>query len=75
MNLARPFLAAGVADVVLTLWDIPDTPTAGVMMAFHGELVQGADAADALASAQRAAIRENRSGPPWWSAFVVISRS
>ena len=72
---ARPFLAAGVPDVLLTLWDIPDVPTVDVMVAFHRATVRGADAAEALAEAQRAAIKENRSGPPWWSAFIMISRS
>ncbi|MFA5910465.1 MAG: CHAT domain-containing protein [Vicinamibacterales bacterium] len=74
MNLARPFIAAGVQQVLVTVWDIPDELTATLMLDFHRALASGMDASCALANAQRLA-KQRSSTSNWWSGFVLIASS
>jgi CHAT domain-containing protein len=71
MSLARPFLAAGSAAVIGTLWTLDDALGPDVTVAIHRELQRGAGASEAVASAQRAAIS---AGLPArvWAAFAVM---
>jgi CHAT domain-containing protein len=70
LSLARPLLAGGAATIVGTLWDVPDDGV-GVFVELHRGLLGGMAAADALAAAQRRAIR---SGVPvgLWGAITAI---
>jgi CHAT domain-containing protein/Flp pilus assembly protein TadD len=67
-GLAYSFLRAGVPATVSTLWDVSDETTVELLVDFHHELVAGRSAAEALQSAQRAAIK--RSPPRVWAAFI-----
>jgi tetratricopeptide (TPR) repeat protein len=73
LNLARPFLVAGAATVVASLWKVDDDAASDLVLAFHRELEARRDPGEALAAAQRQRISENRP-PADWAAFVVIGR-
>lgn len=77
MDLARPFLWAGVETVLGTLWPVDDRATADVLAAFHAHLARGLSPAMALARAQRdmAARTDRFQAPVFWAAFVLISQA
>jgi CHAT domain-containing protein len=72
VSLTRAFLHAGAANVVATLWPVDDWATAGLMEEFYREYVPPADAARALAVAQRALLAAPAtSNPFYWAGFVA----
>jgi hypothetical protein len=71
LGLARAFLTAGAATVVVSLWDIPDADTGPLMSAFYARLRAGEPAAQALRTAVLSA-RAAGADPAAWSAFVLI---
>jgi CHAT domain-containing protein len=74
-SLARPFIAAGVPTVVASLWDIDDRASRHFFVTFHRALRRGEGVADALRSAQLAAISESDrvlKDPANWSTFTVV---
>ncbi len=73
LNLARPFLAAGVPDVVASLWDIDDTVSRRFFVAFHRAMLAEGDPVLALRKAQIAFLRDadaSLSHPASWAAFI-----
>src|SRR5262249_56839885 len=56
-SLARPFLAAGVPDVVGSLWDIDDSVSHRFFVDFHRALKEEGDPVVALREAQIAHLR------------------
>jgi tetratricopeptide (TPR) repeat protein len=75
LSLARPFLAAGVPDVLGTLWDVDDDAAAALVPRFHRRLRAGVAPSQALREAQLelksssdSRLRDYRA----WSGFVVI---
>jgi CHAT domain-containing protein len=72
VGLVQAFLYAGSARVLATTWPVADRPTATLMTAFYEELRAGAPEDVALARAQRAALREAKTGSPlYWAGFVL----
>jgi CHAT domain-containing protein len=67
-GLAYSFLRAGVPATISTLWDVSDQDVAEVLVDFHHRLVEGVPAAEALRSAQRAAMKH--SAPRAWAALI-----
>jgi CHAT domain-containing protein len=67
-GLAYSFLQAGVPATISTLWDVSDEGVADLLVDFHHQLVDGKPAAEALRSAQRAAMK--RRAPRAWAAFI-----
>lgn len=75
MTLARPFLAAGAASVVATLWDVEDRPTARLLTALHRALRLGLSPADALRAAQLELLNSSDPSdrlPRHWGALAVF---
>jgi CHAT domain-containing protein len=70
LGLCRGFLMAGATQVVASLWDVPDAPTAELMLELRTRLDAGLDAARALREAQ-AAVRERHPDPAAWAAWVL----
>jgi CHAT domain-containing protein len=70
-GLPSALLAAGARSVVMTLWTIPDAPTADLMTAFYRELLAGRSKAVALRAAMLA-TRERHPDPANWAAFTLI---
>jgi CHAT domain-containing protein len=73
LSLARSFLAAGVPEVVSSLWDLDDEAGARLVTDFYRRLAVGAEAAAALRETQLAAVREHRSIKSW-SALQILGR-
>jgi CHAT domain-containing protein len=71
VSLARPFLAAGVPAVVVSLWDVRDASTHELFGAFHRAFRARDDPARALREAQLLMIRNGRPAHEW-AAFTVI---
>lgn len=74
IGLARSFMAAGTPSIVVSLWDIPDTPTAELMVDFYTELSKGQDKAQALRQAMLLAI-DKYPNPRDWAAFTLIGEA
>jgi CHAT domain-containing protein/Tfp pilus assembly protein PilF len=75
LNLVRPFLAAGVPNVLGTLWDIDDRSSSAFFVRFHTLLRSGKGPLDALREAQLANLRssdESVRSPANWAAFVLF---
>jgi CHAT domain-containing protein len=72
-SLAQALLIAGVRSVVATLWRVDDAQSVDLATSFYRHLQSGASPGDALANAQRDAIRKE-SGYSW-GAYTVSGRS
>jgi CHAT domain-containing protein len=72
-SLAQAFLAAGARNVVATLWRVDDRDAVELARAFYRQLGTGDPPEDALAAAQRAAIR--RGSGFTWAAYEAFGTS
>jgi CHAT domain-containing protein len=72
VGLVEAFLYAGSANVLATLWSVEDRATARLMGTFYRELAAGRSETEALAYAQREALRDARTSHPYyWAGFVL----
>ncbi|MBW4691575.1 MAG: CHAT domain-containing protein [Lyngbya sp. HA4199-MV5] len=71
VGLARSFLAAGTSNLVVSLWAIPDAPTATLMTQFYRNLRQTNDKAQALRQAMLITMKTHPN-PRDWAAFTLI---
>ena len=74
MGLARGFLSAGAASLVVSLWTVNDPATAKLMTAFYRKLRGGMSIRAALRSAALE-IKSQYEHPYYWAPFVLISHS
>lgn len=75
VSLAMGFFYAGVPNVMMTLWSVPDQSTSEIMTLFYKELKNGVGKADALRNAKLKFLvtaDENTSDPYYWAAFTMI---
>jgi len=75
LSLSRPFLAAGVPDVVASLWDIDDAVSHRFFISFHRALLERGSPESALRETQLALLRGNDvwlSHPASWAAFICM---
>jgi CHAT domain-containing protein len=70
-SLSQAFLFAGASNVIATLWPVQDSEAAKIASDFYQGFKGQASASEALAAAQRNAIRR-RSGLTW-AAYTVSS--
>ncbi len=73
LGLSRSFLTAGVENVVVSLWAVPDEPTALLMTEFYRALQQNPNRAAALRQAMLA-TRASYDQPVNWAAFTLFGR-
>ncbi|MBW4522153.1 MAG: CHAT domain-containing protein [Scytolyngbya sp. HA4215-MV1] len=71
LGLSRSFLSAGATSLIVSLWAIPDAPTATLMTQFYRNLSQNPDKAQALRQAMLT-TRTQYPEPSNWAAFVLI---
>ncbi|MEM8641178.1 MAG: CHAT domain-containing protein [Cyanobacteria bacterium P01_G01_bin.54] len=71
VGLARSFMTAGADTVIVSLWAIPDAPTAELMVTFYEQLARHGDKARALREAMLA-TQQNHPHPMNWAAFMVV---
>jgi CHAT domain-containing protein len=76
-GIARPFLIAGVSQVVGTLWDVKDSASAMLLSGFYREIADGVPVIRALRDVQLAAIGQRRfnkkDGSCAWCSLAVVS--
>ncbi len=71
IGLSRSFLTAGAASIVVSLWAVPDSPTAQLMEQFYANLQTTPNKAQALRQAMLK-TKESRPNPRDWAAFTLI---
>ncbi len=72
VGLSRSFLVAGASTVMVSLWQVPDRPTADLMRGFYQNWrQQGMDKAQALRQAMRQ-VKQVSPDPVNWAAFTLI---
>ncbi|MBE9080364.1 CHAT domain-containing protein [Romeria aff. gracilis LEGE 07310] len=71
VGLSRSLITAGVPSVIVSLWSVPDAPTAELMTEFYRQLREGQDKAQALRQAMLATMAEHPN-PRDWAAFTLI---
>jgi CHAT domain-containing protein len=75
LSLGRPFLAAGVPDVVASLWDVDDSISRQFFVVFHRALLAEGDPNLALRKAQLVLLKGENSTlahPASWAAFICM---
>ena len=71
-GLQRAFKIAGVKNIIMSLWSVPDQQTQEMMVAFYEHwLNEGMELADAFRTAQRE-MREKYEDHYYWAGFVLI---
>lgn len=71
IGLSRSLMAAGTPSVVVSLWSVPDAPTADLMTEFYDQMRQGQDKAQALRQAMLTTMATHPN-PRDWAAFTLI---
>ncbi|NER84324.1 MAG: CHAT domain-containing protein, partial [Leptolyngbya sp. SIO1D8] len=74
IGLSRSFIAAGVPSVIVSLWAVPDAPTAELMTEFYRQLDQGQNKAQALRQAMLIMMQDHPD-PKDWAAFTLIGEA
>lgn len=71
IGLSRSLITAGVPSVVVSLWSVPDAPTAELMTEFYRQLQNNSDKAQALRQAMLQTLKTHPH-PRDWAAFTLI---
>jgi CHAT domain-containing protein len=71
VGLARSLMVAGTPSVIVSLWSVPDAPTAELMIEFYRQLQQNPDKAQALRQAMLTTL-ERHPDPRNWAAFTLL---
>jgi CHAT domain-containing protein/ATP/maltotriose-dependent transcriptional regulator MalT len=74
IGLSRSLFAAGVPSVIVSLWSVPDAPTAPLMKEFYQQLQSNPDKAQALRSAMLKTMKKHPD-PRDWAAFTLIGEA
>ncbi|MCY6493854.1 CHAT domain-containing tetratricopeptide repeat protein [Leptolyngbya sp. GGD] len=74
VGLSRSFIAAGVPSVIVSLWSVPDAPTADLMTEFYQQLQRNPDKAQALRQAMLKTLKTHPQ-PRNWAAFTLVGES
>jgi CHAT domain-containing protein len=70
-GLQRAFKIAGVKEMLITLWQIPDRETKELMQVFYANILQGDSYYTALKKAQLQ-MKANNPDPAIWAGFELI---
>ena len=71
VGLSRALITAGVPSVIVSLWAVPDSPTAALMTEFYRQLQPGQTKAQALRQAMLVTL-ETHPEPINWAAFTLM---
>ncbi|HEY9858458.1 MAG TPA: CHAT domain-containing tetratricopeptide repeat protein, partial [Candidatus Obscuribacterales bacterium] len=74
VGLSRSLISAGAPSVVVSLWQVPDGPTAALMTEFYQNLQRQPDKAQALRQAMLATLKQHPD-PKDWAAFTLIGEA
>lgn len=71
-GLSNAFKSAGVKQILVSLWDIPDYTTNLFMISFYNSLLRGYNSRESLKAAQKHLITHGFADPYYWGAFVIL---
>lgn len=74
IGLSRSLISAGVPSVVVSLWSVPDAPTASLMAEFYQNLQKQPDKGQALRQAMLTTMKKYPI-PRDWAAFTLIGEA
>ena len=74
IGLPRAFIIAGAPSIIVSLWAVPDAPTAQLMTAFYRNRQTGLNKAQALRQAMLT-TKQQFPDPKDWAAFTLIGES
>jgi CHAT domain-containing protein/uncharacterized protein HemY len=74
IGLSRSLISAGVPSVIVSLWAVPDAPTAELMRSFYQNLQNNPDKAQALRQAMLTTMKTHPQ-PRNWAAFTLIGEA
>ncbi len=74
IGLSRSLISAGIPSAIVSLWSVPDAPTADLMTEFYQQWQQNPDKARALRLAMLKTIQHNPE-PKDWAAFTLIGEA
>jgi CHAT domain-containing protein len=75
IGLSRSLIAAGVPSIIVSLWSVPDAPTAGLMVEFYRNWREKKmDKAQALRQAMLTTMKTHPN-PRDWAAFTLIGEA
>ncbi|MEG4357008.1 CHAT domain-containing protein [Microcoleus sp. Aus8_D1] len=74
IGLSRALISAGVPSVIVSLWRVPDAPTAELMQSFYKNLENNPNKAQALRQAMLTTMKTH-SNPRDWAAFTLIGEA
>ncbi|HAJ62319.1 MAG TPA: Fis family transcriptional regulator, partial [Cyanobacteria bacterium UBA8543] len=74
IGLSRSLISAGVPSVLVSLWSVPDAPTAELMTQFYQNLRQNPDKAQALRTAMLTIMKQHPE-PRDWAGFTLIGEA
>ena len=71
-GLQRAFKMAGVKNIIMSLWDVPDKETSEYMKIFYNNWMENSDIRNAFINTQRIMAKKYKNEPENWAAFVLI---
>jgi CHAT domain-containing protein/Tfp pilus assembly protein PilF len=74
IGLSRALIIAGVPSILVSLWAVPDAPTADLMTEFYRQLQQNPEQAKALRNAMLTTMKQHPN-PRDWAAFTLIGEA
>ena len=74
IGLSRSLISAGVPSVIVSLWAVPDAPTAELMQTFYQNLQKHPNKAQALRQAMLTTMKTHPQ-PRDWAAFTLIGEA
>ncbi|PSB43692.1 Fis family transcriptional regulator [filamentous cyanobacterium Phorm 6] len=74
IGLSRALISAGVPSVIVSLWRVPDAPTAELMQSFYKNLQNNPNKAQALRQAMLTTMKTHQE-PRNWAAFTLIGEA
>ncbi|MDP8935216.1 MAG: CHAT domain-containing protein, partial [Cyanobacteriota bacterium] len=74
IGLSRALISAGTPSVIVSLWAVPDAPTADLMVKFYQNLDRTGNKAQALRNAMLETM-QHHPNPRDWAAFTLIGET
>ncbi|MBD1837164.1 CHAT domain-containing tetratricopeptide repeat protein [Coleofasciculus sp. FACHB-501] len=74
IGLSRSLITAGIRSVIVSLWSVPDAPTASLMTEFYQNFQKNPDKAQAMRQAMLTTMKQHPD-PKDWAAFTLIGEA
>ncbi|MCC5618019.1 CHAT domain-containing protein [Nostoc sp. CHAB 5836] len=75
IGLSRSLISAGTPSVIVSLWAVPDAPTAELMTEFYKHLLNKQKPLDKAQALRQAMLKFKDKPPKDWAAFTLIGES